>query len=586
MAEDFEGLIIRKNDPRYETLKHGFNLRFPPDPKIEDHDPAGIIICSTVEDTQNALQFAIDQKMRPTVRSGGHCYEGFVSNNRGGVIIDVGLLTGFNEGPSFERGSAPTTAQLPTNKYKYQIMAGSQNWDAAVALYKKTGKCIPGGSCYSVGVGGHITGGGYGLLSRLHGLTVDWVTGVDVLVVKKDRDGTTDIVELVHATKTQHADLFQLCTGGGGGNVGIVTSFYFNDLPKAPQDVALVMVSFPWKNFLNEDTNRKGVTGKLGFRNFLQTYGKYFFDNSDKEENWGLFTLLAVNTAAHGSINLTIQYCDKTGMLADRKPLMEFWNRIQEFQPEKKVADVSGIINLANPPVYDNSDLPPIGTVVMDWLTATQSINDSGSNRRGKYKSSYMSKNFTDAEADALYEFLIKTGYVIKSKSLLKDDFQASLVQIDSYGGAVNHGRLVVDQEDHAKLKKQNPTEFIIEYEQTGVYQRRSNLKLQYQTYWHDPKKDDLHKNWIRDLYASVHKSVNTEKEETPIWGDHYEGCYINYPDIDMNDSAKPDTNHEHMTEAAGELYYGKVLFAKMKKAKAEWDKANIFHHSLSIPLR
>jgi FAD/FMN-containing dehydrogenase len=37
---------------------------------------------------------------------------------------------------------------------------------------------IPGGSCYSVGAGGHICGGGYGLLSRKYGLTVDHLVAV------------------------------------------------------------------------------------------------------------------------------------------------------------------------------------------------------------------------------------------------------------------------------------------------------------------------------------------------------------------------------------------------------------------------
>ena len=69
-------------------------------------------------------------------------------------------------------------------RYKFSAAAGNQNWDGYVNLYKSANRTLPGGSCYSVGAGGHIVGGGYGLLSRLQGLTVDWLSGVDILVPK------------------------------------------------------------------------------------------------------------------------------------------------------------------------------------------------------------------------------------------------------------------------------------------------------------------------------------------------------------------------------------------------------------------
>ena len=68
------------------------------------------------------------------------------------------------------------------HSYGFQLLAGNQNWDGYVGLYKLTGKTVPGGSCYSVGAGGHISGGGYGLLSRRQGLTVDWLSAVDILL--------------------------------------------------------------------------------------------------------------------------------------------------------------------------------------------------------------------------------------------------------------------------------------------------------------------------------------------------------------------------------------------------------------------
>ncbi|MCF2436876.1 FAD-binding protein [Streptomyces thinghirensis] len=70
----------------------------------------------------------------------------------------------------------------------YCVEAGATNWQAATQLYRTSGRALPGGSCYSVGSGGHISGGGYGLLSRQFGLTVDYLYAVEVVTVA---DGKT-----------------------------------------------------------------------------------------------------------------------------------------------------------------------------------------------------------------------------------------------------------------------------------------------------------------------------------------------------------------------------------------------------------
>ncbi|BEU53355.1 FAD-binding oxidoreductase [Ralstonia solanacearum] len=155
-------LDVTRQDPRYDTLRHGFNLRWP----SSDAQAAGrIALCEKTDEVAPALQRIIDTGMRPTVRSGGHCYEDFVSNNPGGVIVDLSLLNA----PEVRADGA------------VRVPAGMQNWNGALELYKRHGVTLPGGSCYSVGAGGHISGGGYGLLSRLQGLTVDWLSAVDIV---------------------------------------------------------------------------------------------------------------------------------------------------------------------------------------------------------------------------------------------------------------------------------------------------------------------------------------------------------------------------------------------------------------------
>ncbi|MDX7988605.1 FAD-dependent oxidoreductase [Xenorhabdus sp. 12] len=74
MADNY----INKNDIRFNPLKKGFNLRWPD----KDNDVAGVFICKNEVEVSDAAYAAVfNNGKRITIRSGGHCYEGFVSNN-------------------------------------------------------------------------------------------------------------------------------------------------------------------------------------------------------------------------------------------------------------------------------------------------------------------------------------------------------------------------------------------------------------------------------------------------------------------------------------------------------------------------
>src|SRR6202522_4817440 len=80
---------ITRGDPRYAMLQRSRNFRW--EGNAADA-VAEIELCETAEQAAEALQRAINAGMRPTVRSGGHCYEDFVVNNPGGTILDLSLL--------------------------------------------------------------------------------------------------------------------------------------------------------------------------------------------------------------------------------------------------------------------------------------------------------------------------------------------------------------------------------------------------------------------------------------------------------------------------------------------------------------
>jgi len=77
------------SDPRYALLQRSRNLRW--DGNAAEA-AAEIELCETAEQTAEALQRVVNAGARPTVRSGGHCYEISWSTIPGGTILDLSLL--------------------------------------------------------------------------------------------------------------------------------------------------------------------------------------------------------------------------------------------------------------------------------------------------------------------------------------------------------------------------------------------------------------------------------------------------------------------------------------------------------------
>ncbi len=482
----FPGVIIGPNDPRYATLIRGFNQRFVGQPRY-------VHLCGTAEQVVQAVQRALDHNLRITVRGGGHCYEDFVSGNDGGVIIDLSVLNAV---------SADPTQTL------FCVEGGCTLWNVYQQLYKEFGKTLPGGSCGSVGVGGHIVGGGYGLLSRKYGLTVDYLHAIEVVTVTQDKRAHRIIVSR-DARSQEERDLFWAHQGGGGGNFGIVTKYWFRQLPDAPSYAYLWSIAWNW-NEMTQDA----------FTSLLDAYGTFFKENSEPGNPYNdMFTLLHLTHQSAGQLVLTIQY------VGDKPQLVE------DFIAQIKPKDL----------VY-SSQSAPVGEYVlvqgaekpryMPWLEATQTLNGSGPNRRGKYKSAYMIEPFPRTQVDTIWQYLTTKDYTNPQ----------ALLQVDSYGCQVN---------------TVPPT-------QTAVPQRSSTMKLQYQTYWTDPGEDEMHLKWIRDFYTAMYG------EDGPFPDGKVDGCFVNYADVDLH-------NWQY-------LYY-KENYARLQQVKKRWDPLNIFHHAQSIEL-
>jgi hypothetical protein len=87
----------------------------------------------------------------------------------------------------------------------------------------KRGWTIPAGTCAQVRVAGLTLGGGKGFLTRKHGLLIDRLRAVDVVLL----DGRK-----VRADKDNEPHLFWLARGGGGNLFpGVATAFHFELVP-------------------------------------------------------------------------------------------------------------------------------------------------------------------------------------------------------------------------------------------------------------------------------------------------------------------------------------------------------------------
>jgi hypothetical protein len=204
------GGLLLPGDAGYGLAKQAYN------PLFDTHRPAAIARCARPEDVQACVELAATSSIPIAARSGGHSYAGY-STPTGGLVVDLGGMAGVRVRPD---GTAV-------------VGAGAKLIDVYDAL-ARAGRCLPSGSCPTVGIAGLTLGGGLGVLNRKYGLTCDKLVSAEIVTA----DG-----RLRTASASTEPDLFWALRGGGGGNFGIVTSFTFATEP-APQ-LALFSLQFP-----------------------------------------------------------------------------------------------------------------------------------------------------------------------------------------------------------------------------------------------------------------------------------------------------------------------------------------------------
>ncbi len=190
-------LFLKPSDAQYATYLPAANTR-------TQLSPALRAVCKTEHAVAVMVDWVRTNGLSFAVRCGGHSYEGFSQSSD--VVIDLRGLAAI----AVDKTAGTVTVGAGADLFQiYQALAAQ-------------GLALQAGSCPTVGISGHILGGGHGLLARSHGLTCDSLHQVTLV------DAQANVLQADLAT---NADLFWACHGGGGGSFGIATRFVLNVFP-------------------------------------------------------------------------------------------------------------------------------------------------------------------------------------------------------------------------------------------------------------------------------------------------------------------------------------------------------------------
>ncbi len=165
-----------------------------------DRKPALIIKCRETSDVVQGVHFARNHDLLLAVKGGGH-------NVAGNAVCDNGLMLDLSPMRSVTVDSARKTARVDAGCLLSDLDQATQEHGLAVS----------GGIVSHTGVAGLTLGGGFGWISRKHGLSIDNLISAEVVTA----DGQVRM-----ASERENPDLFWGLRGGGG-NFGVVSSFEF-----------------------------------------------------------------------------------------------------------------------------------------------------------------------------------------------------------------------------------------------------------------------------------------------------------------------------------------------------------------------
>ncbi|GAB3193745.1 FAD-binding oxidoreductase [Nesterenkonia suensis] len=189
LASACRGPVLSPSDgAEYLEACSGWNLAW-------TQRPAVVVVAASVVDVVHAVRHAVDHDLTVAVQNTGHSVT-VPADDRTVLIVTGGL-----DQVSIDAASRTAT------------VGGGTAWSPVLAAAQQHGLAPLLGSAPHVGTVGYSLGGGFGWLARKHGLAVDAVRSMRVVLA----DGST-----VTASPSEEPDLFWALCGTAGSGLGVV----------------------------------------------------------------------------------------------------------------------------------------------------------------------------------------------------------------------------------------------------------------------------------------------------------------------------------------------------------------------------
>ncbi|XP_049371909.1 berberine bridge enzyme-like 28 [Solanum verrucosum] len=249
MNSNSSQVIHTPKNSSYSTIYNSFsdhNLRI-----TSNFKPSIIFTPINESQIQVAIHCSKLHDLQIRIRSGGHDYEGLSYISEAPfVLIDLRNLR---------------LISIDTENRTAWIQAGATLGEVYYRIAEKSKKlAFVAGVCPSVGVGGHLSGGGYSMMSRKFGTAADNI--IDAKLI--DANGQ------IQDRESMGEDLFWAIRGGGGTSFGLIISWKVKllDIPEkvtvfnVPRtlDQNATQLVYKWQHIANK------VDDNLLFRIFLR----------------------------------------------------------------------------------------------------------------------------------------------------------------------------------------------------------------------------------------------------------------------------------------------------------------------------
>jgi aclacinomycin oxidase len=493
---------VNPGDPLYQDLQlRGYNRRFV-------GAPDSVFVVADTGQVVDAVDAVLASGKRLAVRSGGHCVEGLVDDPAVGCVIDLARMD---------------STYYDSDRRAFAVEAGATIGRVYQALDLGWGVTLPGGSCTGVGMGGLVTGGGFGPLSRLYGLLSDHLYAVETVAVGEN--GRALAVTATREADDPNRGLWWAHAGGGGGNFGVATRFWFR----------------------SRDAQGEDPTGLLPKRPSGYTAASVAWRWADLDEEH--FTILVENFMRWCERNCSagLPAASVNGMLAlFRKEfgVVTLTGQADPGQPHSSealdtyLAEVTA--NVPNGVRTTQGDAPWLYTTLHAPEVADV-LGTPPAQLRSKTKGAFLRSALDRQQIRTIFEYLTSDDY----------GWRGAMAGFLTWGGKIN----------------------VLSPHDTAVAERDSVALFSVGNFWDNPEEDEKHLAWARTFYRDVFAATGG----VPVPNDRTGGCYINWPD--------PDLLEEEWNQSGvpwSELYYG-GNYKRLQEAKVRWDPHQVFNHVLSV---